>query len=195
MTALKIIDKIKILDKDFLVYGTEEEPLFLAKDVATWIDHSKTAMMLASVDDDKKLICKIYQSGQIRGMWFITKNGLLQILSNSRKTKAKILQQYISTWRYKVVPKETSFGLMLREILDGLADFNEQYIVDSYKIDFYFPQSNLAVEYDEKHHQHQRKEDIKRQKYITDKINCSFIRVQEGKELDGLNKVLTKILT
>lgn len=34
MNALEIIDQRKVLEKDFRIYGTIEDPLFLAKDVA-----------------------------------------------------------------------------------------------------------------------------------------------------------------
>ena len=43
---LKVINQQEVLGKDFKVYGTPEEPLFLAKDVAEWIDHSRASEML-----------------------------------------------------------------------------------------------------------------------------------------------------
>ncbi|MEO2739786.1 BRO family protein [Clostridium butyricum] len=51
---LKIINNQKILEKDFKIYGSIENPLFLAKDVAEWIEHSNQRMMLKSVDEDEK---------------------------------------------------------------------------------------------------------------------------------------------
>lgn len=59
---LQIIDERKVLDKDFKIYGTVENPLFLAKDVAEWIDYAKSpqgyrnvAVMLKNIDDDEKI--------------------------------------------------------------------------------------------------------------------------------------------
>ena len=40
MAELKIIDERTVLNKDFRIYGDFENPLFLAKDVAEWIEHS-----------------------------------------------------------------------------------------------------------------------------------------------------------
>ena len=37
---LLIISQQQVLNKNFTVYGTFENPLFLAKDVAEWIEHS-----------------------------------------------------------------------------------------------------------------------------------------------------------
>ena len=36
---LKIIDERELLGKEFKIYGDFENPLFLAKDVAEWIDY------------------------------------------------------------------------------------------------------------------------------------------------------------
>ena len=73
------------------VYGTPEEPLFLAADVARAIDYSEgnTAHMLETVDENEKLIVTIVRSGQRRGMWFLTENGLYEVLMQSRKPIAK----------------------------------------------------------------------------------------------------------
>ena len=43
MKELKVIDERIVLEKEFRIYGTVENPLFLAKDVAEWIDYSKTS--------------------------------------------------------------------------------------------------------------------------------------------------------
>jgi hypothetical protein len=38
MNELQIIDQREVLGKDFRIYGDFENPLFLAKDVAKWIE-------------------------------------------------------------------------------------------------------------------------------------------------------------
>lgn len=63
----------EVLGKKFRIYGTNENPLFLAKDVAEWIEHSKASMMLKGIDKDEKLRETIFTSGQNREMWFLTK--------------------------------------------------------------------------------------------------------------------------
>ncbi len=71
------------------IYGTAEEPLFLAKDIAEILEHSRASEMLKSVDDDEKLMQEIFASGQNRQMWFLTESGLYEVLMLSRKPKAK----------------------------------------------------------------------------------------------------------
>ena len=89
MEQLKIINQQKVLGKDFKIYGTKDNPLFLAKDVAEWIEHSKPSMMLNSIDEEEKLKETLFTSGQNREMWFLTEDGLYEVLMQSRKPIAK----------------------------------------------------------------------------------------------------------
>lgn len=63
--------------------------MFLAKDVADWIENKQTTQMVELIDDDEKLRCLINTSGQNREMWFLTENGLYEVLMQSRKPIAK----------------------------------------------------------------------------------------------------------
>ena len=47
------------------VYGTVENPLFLAKDIAEVIEHSRASEMLKMVDDDEKLMQPILAPGHL----------------------------------------------------------------------------------------------------------------------------------
>ena len=59
---LTLITEQSFLDKRIRVFGTPEDPLFLARDVAEWIDYSKRPdgsykldMMIKSVDEEEKI--------------------------------------------------------------------------------------------------------------------------------------------
>ena len=93
---LKLLDERELLGKQFKIYGDLENPLFIAKDVAEWIDYAKTSNgsydvsnMLKTVDEDEKLIRKIFVSGQIRDMWFLTEDGFYEVCMQSTKPNAK----------------------------------------------------------------------------------------------------------
>lgn len=88
-TALQVIDERNVLEKDFKVYGTVEEPLFDAQDVAEWIEHSNHRMMLQTIDDDEKGVRNVYTLGGVQEKWFLTENGLYEVLFQSRKPIAK----------------------------------------------------------------------------------------------------------
>lgn len=92
MNELKVLNEQEVLGKQFRVYGTAEEPLFLAKDVAEWIEHSKPSVMIESVDEDEKVkVNNVYFENRTggNGTWFLTENGLYEVLMQSRKPIAK----------------------------------------------------------------------------------------------------------
>ena len=77
------------------IYGTVENPLFLAKDIAELIEHSRASEMLKTVDDDEKLMQTILASGQKRNMWFLTEDGLYEVLMSSKKPQAKVFKKKV----------------------------------------------------------------------------------------------------
>lgn len=92
-TALSLLREEEFLDKTVRVFGTPENPLFLARDVAEWIDYNISSVnkMLANVDEDEKTTRKIIPTGSNyqTEAWFLTENGLYEVLMLSRKPKAK----------------------------------------------------------------------------------------------------------
>ena len=88
---INILETINLQGHELNIYGTKEEPLFLAVEVAKMIDYSigKTGQMLDAVDPDEKLTTTIYRSGQGREMWFLTEYGLYEVLMQSRKPVAR----------------------------------------------------------------------------------------------------------
>ena len=97
MNKLVVIKQQEILGRPFTLYGDFENPLFLAKEVAEWIEHSQVSKMLQSIDEDEKLKCIINTSGQNREMWFLTENGLYEVLMQSRKPIAKQFKKEVKT--------------------------------------------------------------------------------------------------
>lgn len=89
MNQLQLIDERQVLGKEFKIYGTPEEPLFLAKDVAVWIAHSNPTEMVRGVDESEKLNSTILSAGQNREVTFLTEDGLYEVLMQSRKPIAK----------------------------------------------------------------------------------------------------------
>lgn len=70
---------VKIMDTD------------LAKDVVNWIDYdvNKVGQLLRNVDEDEKAVSPIYYSGQVRNMWFLTEDGLYEVLNNAKQRIVK----------------------------------------------------------------------------------------------------------
>ena len=95
MTAIQVLDSRDILGKTVTAYGTVENPLFLAKDVAEGIGHADVTSMLRGIDDDEKIKVKIPPAYLAEGLqpnteyWFLTESGLYKVLFLSRKPIAK----------------------------------------------------------------------------------------------------------
>lgn len=103
----------------------------------------------------------------------------------------------ISKEEYKISPKkERDFAALLIGILSGISEIIPQYHVGRYYIDFYLPNEHIAIEYDEKHHEksHSQGKDNAREKYISEILSAKFIRVKEGAEIPGINRILHTIL-
>lgn len=88
---ISLLNEQEIFGKRFRIYGTVENPLFVAKDVAEWIEYDLSSVnkMIASVDDDEKVRNNIPTLGGIQEAWCLTEDGLYEVLMQSRKQKAK----------------------------------------------------------------------------------------------------------
>lgn len=91
MNELKVLNEQEVLGKQFRVYGTAEEPLFLAKDVAEWIEYDTSSVnkMITNVDDDEKVRKNVPTLGGTQESWCLTEDGLYEVLMQSRKPIAK----------------------------------------------------------------------------------------------------------
>ena len=97
MNEIKIINQREVLGKGFKMYGTFDEPLFLAKHVAEWIEYDvkNTYRLLNSVDEEEKVKGSIHTLGGTQEMWFLTEDGLYEVLMQSRKPIAKAFKKEV----------------------------------------------------------------------------------------------------
>ena len=80
MTELTVLEnEVTLTNKTFNVYGTVEEPLFMAKDV----------------DDDEKLTGTLFLSGQNREATLLTENGVYEVLILSHKPVANDYEYFL----------------------------------------------------------------------------------------------------
>lgn len=96
--TLQIIQETNILGKQIIMYGSIENPKFMASDVAKWIEHSNSRMMLKSLDNEEKGVSNVYTLGGIQEKWFITEDGLYEVCMQSRKPIAKQMKKEIKTY-------------------------------------------------------------------------------------------------
>ena len=156
-------------------YVDEEDMLFLDKNSpVNWM----------SVFDYKKL-------GQ-RGGYLVNGCGLYKLISHSEKMsvmkKEKIIEWFKEIGLIDGVVlssrKEIEF---LDKLENALIPFNikgvRQYRVLNYRIDYYIPSLNVAIEYDENGHKDYTYEAHElRQELIEKELGCRFIRVTDDKD-------------
>ena len=51
--------------------------------------------MLKNIDEDEKLVARLFTSGQHRDMWFLTEQGLYEVLFLSRKPLARAFKKEV----------------------------------------------------------------------------------------------------
>lgn len=87
MNEVKIINKSNLLDKEIDVWGSVERPLFRAKDVVDWLKAKNVSMVIDRVDEEERLKLNLGRNGG--DTWFLTEDGLYELLMQSRKPIAK----------------------------------------------------------------------------------------------------------
>lgn len=116
----------ELLGQQFTVYGSVNEPLFKANDVAKMIQHTNVSAMMCTVDDDEKGINTIYTPGGNQEVWMLTEGGLYEVLMQSRKPIAKQFKKGVKAILHEIrtkggyiatKPEETPEEIMARAIL------------------------------------------------------------------------------
>ncbi len=109
MENLQIVSTIQFGGHPVNVYNTAYEPLFLAVDIARLIDYSvgNTAHMLEKVGENEKIQISIRNNsasarslnttarGNAALKWFLTEDGLYEVLMQSRKPIARGFKDFI----------------------------------------------------------------------------------------------------
>lgn len=95
MEEIRVISKSTFLGREIDVYGTAYEPLFKAKDVAEWIELSNVSDMVNRIDCEE--VTKFNLGGLQGETWFLTEDGLYEVLMQSRKPIAKQFKKGVKT--------------------------------------------------------------------------------------------------
>lgn len=126
ISNVQVLKQTELCGRQFTVYGTAEEPLFKANEVASIIEHSTITKMLSLVDDEEKGVYKLSTPGGNQQVWFLTEDGLYEILMQSRKPIAKqfkkgvkeILKSIRRTGGYiSTNPSDTPEEIMARALI------------------------------------------------------------------------------
>lgn len=102
MEEIKIISKSTFLDKEIDVWGSVENPLFRANDVQNWLGLKNVSRAVANVDEEERLNLKLSRGGS---MWFLTEEGVYELLMQSRKPIAKQFKKGVKAILHEIRTK------------------------------------------------------------------------------------------
>jgi len=125
--------------------------------------------------------------GREKPIFLLDKEGFKIYVDNKRKdvNLSNLLEYANNIFMYECTSVvlssrfEDSFNVKLKEALKPLGySLKTQLHILNYFVDFYIPEVNLVVEYDEHHHNTSTntEKDNLRQKEIEQKLHCSFVR-------------------
>ena len=99
---IQVLKQSELCGQQFTVYGTAENPLFRAKEVADIIDHPNVTVMMNMVDDDEKGVKQLLTPGGIQNVTMLTEDGLYEVLMQSRKPIAKQFKKGVKKLLHEV---------------------------------------------------------------------------------------------
>ena len=120
---------------------------------------------------------------------------MIELLVESQKPMAKELAEHmgIKIIGYKYVHKEASTIYTIQKVFEGIS-MKQQFSIGSYRIDLYFSEDKLAIQWDEHDHKDRYiNYERRRQAFIEDLLNCKFIRYNPDAEDFTTERVLNKI--
>jgi hypothetical protein len=176
-------------------YGSYENPLFKAKDIGDLLGIDQIRKTLESLDTKFKIKKKALTKSGEQNQWFLTIDGIKYVLSISRKPKSiNLCKLFNIEYNIKIVAKETQF---IYQIKTAFKNYNmkEQFSCLNYRIDLYFTDYNLAIEFDENHSYKNSINDKIRQNEIEEYLQTKILRVKYNDNIfEIINIIIGKII-
>ena len=177
---LQLVENIKTnYDCNIIINETEPYVLFQANQIGKILGMKNINKQIKDWNINDKVLQKASTSGGPQIVCYLTYNGFMKVLSKTRKTElfdfTNKINIDVNTYIYACIEADTIKCILCAFKTETMI---EQYNVNSYRIDLYFPEYKLAVECDELHHQTNKNniKDKQREEEIKKLINCTFIR-------------------
>lgn len=181
------------------IFEYKGEILFNPRDIAKCIGLSEVTVRRHIQDMNENQVIKLTNSDlEVHGVHiqrklhntgesFLKEAGVLMLINSSRCSES-VKNEFLKYLKLdnKIIVKGSVERNFLYELEESLKAFNikgiKQFQVLSYKIDYYIPSLNIAIEYDENNHKNYTYEQHKcRQKKIEKELGCKFIRISDSK--------------
>ena len=104
-------------------------PWFVAKDVCEVLELSDVSMSVAKLDDDEKLVQKLFVSGQNRDMIIVNESGLYTLIMRSNKPEARSFRKWVTS---EVLPSIRATGqYTMPQLVENQLAAMEKMLVDN----------------------------------------------------------------
>jgi very-short-patch-repair endonuclease len=174
---------------------------FAAKDICKQLGLANTTMAIkpCSKDTLKQILLKSTNGDQNTNV--LNTTGLKQLLSKCKSGQVEKLiktlkGEYDIDLRLDVIYPyfEASYISIIQNAFAHIPS-QTQFFIGKYRIDLYFPKEKIAVECDEKNHSNRNpNEEKERENYITEQLNCRFVRFNPNENCFNIGKVINQII-
>lgn len=182
------METIEINGQTVRIINIDGEKWYIASDIAKCLGYKRPNNAIKQNCKNAILKEKIIKDsmGRLQNANIINQGDILRLIFKSKTISKKIKQDIVKLFRFedKFIfedRKEILFLDQLERALEPLGiKGTRQYPILNYRIDYYIPSLNIAVEYDENSHNHYTYEQHGgRQVIIEKELGCKFIRVTD----------------
>ncbi|WP_064613483.1 Bro-N domain-containing protein [Streptobacillus moniliformis] len=125
---MDILEKKEILGVELVIFGSEINPMFNANEIARIIENKNVSQMLKEVEEDEKeLVLVTREDGKTHKQWYLTEDGLYEVLFSSRKPIArkfkKQVKEILKTIRQKsgyIVVRKEDNEITIKQRIENL---------------------------------------------------------------------------
>ncbi len=183
---------------NIILQNIEPYTLYECRDISKILKLKNIRSCTRDYDITEKQLFKSCTNGGIQKICYLTLKGLNKLLMSSRSCEAikfvKLLGIDVVRKHY---PIETDILANIIEVFKN-EQIERQYNCDKYRIDLYFTEYKIVVECDENYHKYNKDDDEKREAFIIEKLDCSFIRFnpydKDFNILNLFNRIHTEII-
>jgi very-short-patch-repair endonuclease len=171
-----------------------DQNLYKAIDIGNMLQIKTIRTSIYNYDSKYKCIVNIKTNGGNQDVLFLNEEGVKIVISKSRSIYAYDLAKFFNFNILNIFIGTIENDTLLKIITVFKNEkFILQYRCDKYKIDLYFFDYKLAIECDEDYHKNQTDNDLIRQTYIEDKLQCHFIRYSVNNKTFNIFDVIFNI--
>ena len=170
------------------------EKWYALTDIGDFLGIKRLSNKVFNTEKYRKIL-KMQTKGGKQNIVAVNIHGVKQVLQSSRSINKEKLITYLNIDMNIIFDCKESYYLKIISSSFKSLKQNFQHNVDGYRIDLYFPDYNLAIEVDEFNHIDRNKvDDMIREKHITQKLGCKFIRFNPDEKNFNIGDIISNIL-